>query len=566
MTMSRSIFAVLSLLLGALAPLSDEPQSPQYDLLIRNGTIVDGSGAPGFKADLAVKGDRIVRIGDLSGATATRVIDAAGLVVAPGFIDLLGQSETYLLIDPRAMSKVMQGVTTEITGEGESIAPINERQIKEQEGFLRRFNLSIDWRTLDEYFKRLEKQRSGVNVGTFVGATQVREYVIGYEDREPSKAELEQMKTLVARAMRDGALGLSSSLQYVPARFAKTSELIELAKVARQYGGIYATHQRSEANTIDASLDEVFEIARKAGIRVEIWHLKTAYKKNWGRMPHVLERIKQARASSIDVNADIYPYIAGSTSLSASLPPWALEGGTEKMLSRLRDPATRQRLKKEISEESNSWENIYLGSGGPEGVLVSSVVNRELEPLQGKRISEIAILEKKDPLDALFDFILADEGQTGAIYFMMSEADMRAAMQSPFVTFCTDSGARATDGPLAGSKSHPRGWGTYPRILGKYVREEKLLSLETAIHKMTGGPAARVNLRERGLLREGMFADVTIFNPATVIDRATFESPNQYPVGIDYVLVNGQLSVDKGQRTPALAGRVLRGRGYGAKP
>ena len=566
MTMSRSIFAVLSLLLGALAPLSDEPQSPQYDLLIRNGTIVDGSGAPGFKADLAVKGDRIVRIGDLSGASATRVIDAAGLVVAPGFIDLLGQSETYLLIDPRAMSKVMQGVTTEITGEGESIAPINERQIKEQEGFLRRFNLSIDWRTLDEYFKRLEKQRSGVNVGTFVGATQVREYVIGYEDREPSKAELEQMKKLVARAMRDGALGLSSSLQYVPARFAKTSELIELAKVARQYGGIYATHQRSEANTIDASLDEVFEIARKAGIRVEIWHLKTAYKKNWGRMPHVLERIKQARASSIDVNADIYPYIAGSTSLSASLPPWALEGGTEKMLSRLRDPATRQRLKKEISEESNSWENIYLGSGGPEGVLVSSVVNRELEPLQGKRISEIAILEKKDPLDALFDFILADEGQTGAIYFMMSEADMRAAMQSPFVTFCTDSGARATDGPLAGSKSHPRGWGTYPRILGKYVREEKLLSLETAIHKMTGGPAARVNLRERGLLREGMFADVTIFNPATVVDRATFESPNQYPVGIDYVLVNGQLSVDKGQRTPALAGRVLRGRGYGAKP
>ena len=566
MTMSRSIFAVLSLLLGALAPLADEPQSPQYDLLIRNGTIVDGSGAPGFKADLAVKGDRVVRIGDLSGATATRMIDAAGLVVAPGFIDLLGQSETYLLIDPRAMSKVMQGVTTEITGEGESIAPINERQIKEQEGFLRRFNLSIDWRTLDEYFKRLEKQRSGVNVGTFVGATQVREYVIGYEDREPSKAELEQMKKLVARAMRDGALGLSSSLQYVPARFAKTSELIELAKVARQYGGIYATHQRSEANTIDASLDEVFEIARKAGIRVEIWHLKTAYKKNWGRMPHVLERIKQARASSIDVNADIYPYIAGSTSLSASLPPWALEGGTEKMLSRLRDPATRQRLKKEISEESNSWENIYLGSGGPDGVLVSSVVNRELEPLQGKRISEIAILEKKDPLDALFDFILADEGQTGAIYFMMSEADMRAAMQSPFVTFCTDSGARATDGPLAGSKSHPRGWGTYPRILGKYVREEKLLSLETAIHKMTGGPAARVNLRERGLLREGMFADVTIFNPATVIDRATFESPNQYPVGIDYVLVNGQLSVDKGQRTPALAGRVLRGRGYGAKP
>ena len=370
------------------------------------------------------------------------------------------------------------------------------------------------------------------------------------------------MKKLVADAMRDGALGLSSSLQYVPARFADTSELVELAKVARQYGGIYATHQRSEGNTIDASLNEVFEIALKAKIPVEIWHLKTAYKKNWGRMPHVLTRIKQARDHGMDITADIYPYVAGSTALSASLPPWALEGGTEKMLERLRDPAMRQRLKKEISEDQQDWENIYLGSGGPEGVLVSAVVNRELESLQGKRISEIAAQQKKDPLDAMFDLILADNGQTGAIYFMMSEADMRAAMQSPFVNFCTDSGARATDGPLAGTKSHPRGWGTYPRILGRYVREERLLSLETAIHKMTGGPAARVGLRDRGLLREEMFADITIFNPETVLDRATFENPNQYPTGIEYVLVNGQISVDKGQRTQALAGRVIRGAGF----
>lgn len=566
MTISRSLFAVLSLLLGALATIADEPQAPQYDLLIRNGLIVDGSGIPGVKADLAVKGDRIVRIGDLSGATAARIIDAQGLVVAPGFIDLLGQSETYLLIDPRAMSKVMQGVTTEITGEGESIAPINERQIKEQEGFLRRFNLSIDWRTLDQYFKRLEKQGTGVNLGTFVGATQVREYVIGYDHRNPTKTELEQMKELVAQAMRDGAFGLSSSLQYAPAYYASESELVELAKVARQYGGIYATHQRSEANTIDASLNEVFAIALKANIRVEIWHLKTAYKKNWGRMPHVLKRIEQVRAHAIDVSANIYPYIAGSTSLTASLPPWTHDGGTEKMLSRLRDSWWRQELKKQISQDTNGWENIYLGSGGPEGVLVSSVTNRELESLQGKRLSEIARLQKKDPLDALFDLILADHGQTGAIYFMMSEDDMRAAMKSPFVTFCTDSGARATDGPLSGSKSHPRGWGSYPRILGKYVREERLLSLETAINKMTGAPAARVGLRDRGLLREGLFADITIFNPSTVIDRATFEAPNQYPVGIEYVLVNGQLSVDKGQRTPALAGRALRGPGYKAKP
>ena len=546
---------------ACLCLLLTMPQSPQFDLLIRGGKIVDGFGRAAYNADVAIKDDRIVKIGDLSKATAARTIDARSLVVAPGFIDMLGQSETYLLIDPRANSKVMMGVTTEITGEGESIAPINDRQIKEQEDFLRRFNLTIDWRTLDQYFKRLEKQGSGVNLGTFVGATQVREYVIGYDDRPPTPQELDQMKKLVAEAMRDGALGLSTSLQYVPARFAKTAELVELAKVAHQYGGIYATHQRSEANTIDASLDEVFEIAQKAQIPVEIWHLKTAYKKNWGRMAHVLARIKQARDRGLDVTADIYPYIAGSTALSACLPPWALEGGTEKMLNRLRDPQTRLRLKKEIAEDQTEWENIYLGSGGPGGVLIGSVVNRELEPLQGKRISEIAEQQKKDPLDVVFDLILADKGQTGAIYFMMSEADMRAAMQSPFVSFCTDSGARATDGPLAGSKSHPRGWGSYPRILGHYVREEKLLSLEAAVHKMTGAPAARVGLCDRGLIREGMFADITVFDPAKVIDRATFESPNQYPTGIEYVLVNGKVSVDKGQRTPALAGRVLRGRG-----
>jgi len=557
----KTLFFILTATM-LLLPLNNSTQAPQYDLLIKRGRIVDGSGRAGYVADLAVKDDRIAAIGNLSQATAARVIDAQGLVVAPGFIDLLGQSETYLLIDPRAMSKVMMGVTTEITGEGESIAPINARQIKEQEDFLRRFNLTIDWRTLDEYFKRLEKQGSGVNLGTFVGATQVREYVIGYDDRQPTASELEEMKKLVADAMLDGALGLSTSLQYVPARFAKTDELVELAKVARQYGGIYATHQRSEANTIDASLDEVFEIAKRAQIPVEIWHLKTAYKNNWGRMPHVLARIKQARDQHLDITADIYPYIAGSTALSASLPPWALEGGTEKMLARLRDPNTRQRLKKEISETQTAWENIYLGSGGPGGVLIGSVVNRELEQLQGKRISEIAAEQKKDPLDALFDFILADNGQTGAIYFMMSETDMRAAMQSPFVSFCTDSGSRATDGPLAGSKSHPRGWGSYPRILGRYVRDEKLLSLEAAVHKATGAPAARVGLRDRGLLREGMFADITVFDPNKIIDRATFEMPNQYPIGVEYVLVNGKISVDKGQRTTALAGRVLRGPGY----
>jgi dihydroorotase/N-acyl-D-amino-acid deacylase len=534
----------------------------KYDLLIRNGLVIDGSGRAGYIADVAINDDRIVRIGKIKNANGNHEIDAKGMVVAPGFIDMLGQSETYLLIDPRGMSKVMMGVTTEVTGEGESIAPVNERLIKEQEDFNRRYKLTVDWRTLGEYFKRLEKQGAGLNLATFVGATQVREYVVGFDNRPPTPAELERMKQLVAEAMKDGALGVSTSLQYVPARFAKTDEIVELAKVARMYGGIYATHQRSEANALDESLAEVFEIARRAQIPVEIWHLKTAYKKNWGRMPEVLTRIKRARAAGLDITADIYPYIAGSTSLGACLPPWALEGGTEKMLSRLKDMQIRQRLKKEISSDAKDWENIYLGSGGPSGVLIGSVVNRDLDALQGKRLSQISEEQRKDPLDALFDLILADHGQTGAIYFMMSEDDMRAAMRAPFVSFCTDSGARANDGPLAGSKSHPRGWGSYPRILGRYVRDEHLLTLEEAIHKMTGMPAKRVGLVDRGLLREGMFADITIFDPKQVIDRATFELPNQHPDGIKYVIVNGRIEVDNGARTLAQSGRVLRGPGY----
>lgn len=537
-------------------------RTSQFDLIIRNGRVIDGSGSPAREVDVAIKGDRIAKIGNLKAATATRVIDANGLIVAPGFIDMLGQSETNLLIDPRAMSKVMMGVTTEITGEGESIAPTKENLIKENEDFNKRYGLTVDWRTLDQYFQRLAKQRLGLNLGTFVGATQVREYVIGFDNRPPTAAELEQMKALVAEAMKQGALGLSTSLQYVPARFARTDEIVELAKVAQQYGGIYATHQRSEANALDASLEEVFEIARRAQIPAEIWHLKTAYQKNWGRMPEVLKKIESANSHGLKIAADIYPYVAGSTSLSACLPPWALEGGTDKMLSRLHDRSIRERLKQEITTDSKDWENIYLGSGGPGGILIGAVVNRDLEALQGKRISEIAAEQHKDPLDALFDLIIADHGQTGAIFFMMSEDDMRAALRAPLVSICTDSGARATDGPLAGSKSHPRGWGSYPRILGRYVREERLLSLEAAVHKMSGLSAQKVGLQERGELREGYFADITIFDPQTVLDRATFEAPNQYPEGIKYVIINGEISVDDGKRTATLSGQVLRGPGY----
>jgi N-acyl-D-amino-acid deacylase len=336
--MTVRISLVLMLTLASLPPLTSvSSKTPEYDLIIQNGRVIDGSGRPAFNADVAIKGDHIARIGNLHGAQAKRVIDARGQVVAPGFIDMLGQSEQFVLIDPRAMSKVMMGVTTEITGEGESIAPLNDRILREQEDFNRRYNLTVDWRTLGEYFQRLDKQGAGVNLGTFVGATQVREYVIGYDDRPPTPAELEQMKKLVADAMKDGALGVSTSLQYVPARFAKTDEIVEMAKVAHQYGGIYISHQRSEANAIDDSMKEVFEIARRAQIPAEIWHFKTAYKKNWGRMPEMLSRIAAARRSGLKITADVYPYVAGSTSLSACLPPWALEGGTDRMVARLKD-------------------------------------------------------------------------------------------------------------------------------------------------------------------------------------------------------------------------------------
>ena len=563
----KSTVAITSLLsiaalLSPSVPRSKAEAPPQYDLLIKGGQVVDGSGRPGYVADVAIKGDRIVRIGKLAKARAVRVVDAHGLVVAPGFIDMLGQSETNLLIDPRGMSKVMQGVTTEITGEGGSIAPMNERLIAEDADYYRRFKLTVDWRTLGEYFTRLERQGIGLNLGTFVGATQVRGYVIGFDNRPPTVDELIEMRRLVASAMEEGALGLSTSLQYVPARFAKTNEIVELAMVAKRYGGIYMTHQRSEANALDSSLEEVFEIGRRARIPVEIWHLKTAYKKNWGRMPDVLKRIEAARARGLDVSADVYPYTAASTSLTACLPPWALEGGTQRMLERLHDSKIRERLKREILKDSNDWENIYLGSGGGSGVLISSVVHTELEPLQGKRISEIAAEQNKDELDALFDLVIADQGATSAIYFMMSEDDLRAALRAPYVSICTDSGARATDGPLSTAKGHPRGWGSYPRILSRYVRDEHLLSLEEAVRKMTGMPAARVKLKDRGILRQGAFADITIFDPRTVRDRSTFENPNQYAEGIQYVIINGQMAVDNGQHTKALAGRVLRGPGY----
>lgn len=543
----------IPLLLALLAPSTPVTDC---DLLFAAGRVVDGTGAPWYRADVCVKGDRIAAIGRLGDVKAQRRIDASKLVVAPGFIDMLGQSEDFVLIDPRAASKITQGITTEVTGEGGSIAPLNARMIADNESW-KAYGLVADWTTLAGYWTAFERARPAINLGTFVGAGGVREMVVGNDDRPATPAELRAMEKAVAQAMEEGALGLSTSLIYTPGRFASTEEIIALAKVAARYGGIYITHQRSEEEEIDRSLDEVFRIARETPIPTEIYHLKTAGRAQWGRMPAVLKRIEQARAEGLDVTADQYPYAASSNNLNASLPVWVREGGRDKMLARLRDPQARAKARADFLAEDPHWAD-----GGPSRILITSVLNPELRKHEGRTIEEIAKTEGKDPFDALMDLVLADRGNTGRVTFSMSEDDVRTALKHPLVSFCTDSGARATDGPLSRDKSHPRAWGSATRILGKYVRDEKLLSLEEAVRKMTSLPASRVGLTDRGLLRPGLAADLVAFDPLTVRDRATFAEPSQYSEGVPYVAVNGQLVVDEGRLTEARPGRPLKGPGY----
>jgi dihydroorotase/N-acyl-D-amino-acid deacylase len=540
---------------------------PSFDIIISGGRVVDGTGAPWFAGDVGITSDRIAAIGRLGDASAKRRIDARGLVVAPGFIDMLGQSEFAVLVDGRAASKITQGITTEVTGEGGSIAPVNDRMRANRAASYGHFGVEQDFGTLAEYLHRIEtRSKVALNIATFVGAGGVRDYVIGRENRSATVAELEEMKKLVAQAMEDGALGLSTSLQYVPDRFASTGELVELAKVAASYGGIYITHQRSESGRIFESLDEIETIAEKAGIPAEIWHLKTAYRANWGKMPQVLGRIEAARARGLDITANQYPYDRASNSLDACLPLWVREGGVDAMIERLEDPALRERIKKDMEDPAPAdWENQWYGSGGGAGVMVSSVLDASLRKWEGKNLEQIGREMGKDPRDALMDLVIADHGESSCIISIMNEEDVRTALRHPLVSIDTDSEARAEDGPLSQSKSHPRAWGTFPRILGKYVRDEKLLTLEEAIRKMTSRPAARVGLSDRGILRPGMAADVTVFDAGTIRDVSTFEDPTHYSVGVRYVLVNGVAVVDEGKITEARPGRALRGPGYRAR-
>ncbi len=533
-----------------------------FDLVITNGHVIDGTGSPWYSGDIGVRHGKIAAIGNLSGAVRARTIDAHGMVVAPGFIDMLGQSELTILVDPRLPSKIYQGITTEITGEGGSVAPLNDAIIHADKTTYDHYHITPDWRTLRQYFARLEKQGIGINLATYVGATQVRRIVLGDEDKQPTPAQLEQMKKLVRQAMRDGAVGVSTSLEYAPAPYAKTEELIALADEASQFGGIYATHMRNESDAVLEAIDEALRIGREGHIPVEIWHIKVAGKENWGRMPEVVAKINAARAAGMDVSANTYAYTAWSNDMSAFVPAWAHDGGNAKLIERLKDPATRARIRKNLMTPSKDWDNEWQEISGPQDVLICAVQNPKLLSLQGKTLAEVAKLWSKDPMDALFDLLIEDNAFTSVAVFGMSEPDVALALEQSWVSLDNDSSGTSPEGILGQEHPHPRAYGTFPRILRKYVREEKQLTLEDAIRKFSALPAQRTRLTDRGVLKAGMWADMVIFDPATVRDLATFENPNQLSQGMEYVLVNGVPVIDQGKMTGTKPGKVLRGAGY----
>lgn len=544
----------------AAAGFAQRPTS--FDIILTHGHIVDGTGSPWYSGDVGIRDGKIAAIGNLSAATSKRTIDVHGMVVAPGFIDMLGQSEDTILVDPRLPSKIYQGITTEITGEGGSVAPLNDALVQANKTHYEHLKISPDWRTFREYFARLEKQGIGINVADYVGATQVRRVVLGDADVQPTATQLEQMKALVRDAMHDGAIGVSTSLQYAPAPYAKTEELIALASEASKFGGVYATHMRSEGDAIMSSIEETLRIGMEAHIPVEIWHLKVAGKTNWHHMPEVIAKINAARAQGIDISANTYAYPAWFNDFSAFIPPWAHDGGDDKLIERLKDPATRERIRKDMLTPSAAWDNEWLEIPGPEAILIGVVQNPKLLPLQGKTLAEVAKLWNKDPMDALFDLLIEDRAYAYVAVFGMLEDDVALALQQPWVSICNDSEGASPEGLLGQEHPHPRAYGTFPRILRKYVREEKKLTLEDAIRKFSALPAQRMRLTDRGVLKAGMWADVVVFDPATIKDVATFAEPNQLSQGMEYVLVNGAPVIDQGKMTGARPGKVLRGAGY----
>jgi len=561
--MFGNLMLLAALSLAGIQPLwSQSPAFPSFDLVITNGHIVDGSGSPWYSGDVGIRDGKILAIGNLTAAARKRTIDAQGRVVAPGFIDMLGQSDLTILVEPRLPSKIFQGITTEITGEGGSAAPLNDAIVRADRSGYEHYHMTPDWRTFRQYFAKLESQGIGINLASYVGATQVRRMVLGDDDIQPTPQQLEQMKALVRQALRDGAVGVSTSLEYAPAPYAKTEELIALATEAAKSGGIYATHMRNESDAVLPAIDEALRIGREAHIPVEIWHLKVAGKQNWGRMPEVIAKIDAARAEGTDVSANTYAYTAWFNAFSAFIPPWAHDGGDAKLIERLKDPALRARIRKEMMTPSSDWDNEWVEIPGPESVLIGVVQNPKLLPLQGKTLAEVAKIWGKDPIDALCDLLIADNAFTEVAVFGMSEPDVVLALQQPWVSIDNDSSGTSTEGLLGQEHPHPRAYGTFPRILHKYVGEEHKLTLEDAIRKFSALPAQRMRLTDRGVLKAGMWADVVIFDTAKVRDLATFEEPNQLSQGMDYVLVNGVPVIDQGKMTGAKPGKVLRGAGY----
>ena len=551
-----------SLLLALLPIVSAASSQQHYDVIISNGHVIDGTGSPWYRADLGIRDGRIAAIGRLDNAVGKRTIDAKEMIVAPGFIDMLGQSELTILVDPHVPSKIFQGITTEITGEGESVAPLTDALIQADSLAFQHLHITPDWRTFAQYFARLEKQGIGINFASYIGAAQTRRLVLGDADVAPTPAQLSQMRALVREAMMQGAMGVSTALEYTPAPYASTEELIALAAEAAKFGGIYASHMRDEGANEPAALDEAIRIGREAHIPVEIFHLKVAGKANFGKMPALVAKIEVARASGVDIAADTYAYPAWFNGLSAFIPPWAHDGGDDRLIERLRDPATRARIRKEMETPGGDWDNEWQEITGPKDILVGAVQSPELLALRGKTLAEVALLWKEDPLDAVFDLIIKDRAFTDVAVFAVSEPDITLALQQPWVSIDNDSSGTSPNGLLGTEHPHPRAYATFPRILRKYVREEAKLSLPDAIRKFSALAAQRMGLVDRGVLKQGMWADIVVFAPDEVRDVATFENPNQLSQGMRYVLVNGVPVIDAGKATDALPGKVLRGPGF----
>jgi len=551
---------MLSSLLAA--ETSGSPQNPpDFDVIIRGGTVYDGTGAEPKNVDVAIRGDRIAEIGDLKTAKVKTVVDASGLAVAPGFINMLSWSNESLIQDGRSQSEIRQGVTTEIMGEGESMGPVNDRvrehMLREQSDI----KYEIKWNTLAEYLRYLEARGVSCNVASFIGATTIRENVIGFEDKQPTPEQLDQMRELVRKEMEAGALGIGTSLIYPPAFYAKTEELIELCKVAAKFRGKYISHMRSEGNRLLEALDELIRISREAGIPAEVYHIKAAGQPNWGKIDDLFSRIEAAQQDGLKITADMYTYTAGGTGLDACLPPWTEDGGYPALFKRLRDPATREKIKTQVQTPSDDWENMYLAAGGPEHILLAQFKSDKLKPLTGKTLAEVAKMRGKNPVDTAMDLIAEDGSRIGTIYFMISEENIKKELAKQWISFGSDEASQAPEGVFLKSNPHPRAYGNFARVLGKYVRDEKVLPMSGAIHRLSGLPATNLGLDHRGFLKEGMFADVVVFDPAKIADHATFEKPHQYATGVKHVFVNGVQVLKDGEHTGAKPGRALWGPG-----